>query len=154
VKFSRALRWLLVLLFPLTLGWKLAVKPIDPNKIKYSIVEFLTQHDFKIDVTGETLVDIPAVEASLGACHLLVGSISPYGIHTEMIQHLGTATDRRFFVFRGTVYNAQPVLLTIVNHLTLRLLRDLGLASGVPPVLAVVSTCDVELPWSELRHLA
>jgi hypothetical protein len=154
VKFSRALRWFLVLLLPLTLAWKLVAKPADPNKVRNAIVEFLTQHDFNTLDSRKPLVDIQIIEARSNVCHLLVGNISPYGVDTELVQHLGTATDRRFFVFRGTVYSQQPVLLTVVSHLGFRFLRDLGLVSGVPPVLAVVSSCDAEqLPWSELRLL-
>ena len=153
MKFSPALKWFLVLLLPLTLGWKLAVKPVDPSKIRTAVVEFLTQHDFNVLVSKGTLVDIHIVEANSGPCRLLVGNISPYGVDTELVQHLGTATDRRFFVFRGTVYSEQPVLLTIVNHLRFRFLHDLGLVSAIPSVLAVVSSCDAteQLPWNELR---
>jgi hypothetical protein len=83
---------------------------------------------------------------------MLVGNISPYGFHTDIVQQLGTATDRRFFVFRGGVYQQQPIILTAVTHLGFRFLHDLGLVSVIPPVLALVSSCDSErLPWSELR---
>jgi hypothetical protein len=152
VKFSPALRWFLVLLLPLTLAWKLATKPADPSKVRYAIVEFLAQHHFDTLDFKEKLVDIQIIEARSVACRLLVGNVSPYGVHTEIVQQLGTATDHRFFVVRGTVYSQQPVLLTVVSHLGFRFLHDLGLVSAIPPVLALLSSCDSEkLPWNELR---
>ena len=150
---SPALRWLFVLLLPLTLAWKLASKPADPNKIRNDIVIFLEQHEFNTLDSRKPLVDIQIIEARSVTCRLLVGNISPYGVHTEIVQQLGTAADRRFFVFRGLVYQQQPVVLTTLNHLGFRFLRDLGLVSAIPPVLALVSSCDAadQLPWNELK---
>jgi hypothetical protein len=126
-------------------------KPADPNKVRNAIVEFLAQHDFNTLDSRKPLVDIQIIEARSNACHLLVGNISPYGVHTDVVQKLGTATDHRFFVVRGTVYSQQPVLLTVVSHLGFRFLYDLGIVSAIPPVLALVSSCDSELPWNELQ---
>jgi hypothetical protein len=152
VKCSPALKWSLALLLPLTLGWKLASKPDDPSEVKNFIVEFLAQQQFNVIVTKEAILDIHVIEASSGSCRLLVGNISPYGVDAELVQHFSTATDRTFIVFRGTIYDKQPVLLTTVNYLWFRLLSALGLVSHIPPVLAVVSSCDAEqLPWSLLR---
>jgi hypothetical protein len=153
VNVSPALRWLLVLLLPLTLAWKLVSRPADPNKIRNDIVVFLERHDFNTLDSRKPLVDIQIIEARSVACRLLVGNISPYGVHTDIVQQLGTAADRRFFVFRGIVYQQQPVVLTAVNHLGFRFLHDLGLVSAIPPVLALVSSCDAaaHLPWGELR---
>lgn len=148
-----ALRFFLVFLLLLTLSWKLAVRPNDPNKIRNAIVEFVAQHGFNVAAIQPVIIQIPiAVDARSSACKLLVGNVSPYGFNVELVQRLGDTTDRRFFVFRGIVYNQQPVLLTSLTHLTFKFLHDLGLLSGIPPVLAVLSTCDAEqLPWSELR---
>jgi hypothetical protein len=45
------------------------------------------------------------------------------------------------------------VILPIVNHFWFRLLGALRLTSQIPPVLAVVSSCDAaaKLPWGELK---
>jgi hypothetical protein len=150
VKF--AVRCFLVLLLLLTLGWKLAVRPIDPNKTRDAIVEFLARHGFNVATTQPVILQIPvAVDARSSACKLVVGIISPYGFNIDFFRHLSGATDRMFFVFRGMVYKQQPVLLTSVTHLTFKLLHNVGLVSGIPPVLAVLSPCDAEqLPWAEL----
>jgi hypothetical protein len=151
VKF--AFRCNLILLLLLTLGWKLAVKPMDPNKTRDAIVAFLARNGFNVATTQPAILQIPiAIDARSSACKLLVGIISPYGFNIELFQHFGGATDRMFFVFRGIVYKQQPVLLTGVTHLTFKFLHDLGLLPGIPPVVAVLSPCDAEqLPWSELQ---
>jgi hypothetical protein len=70
----------------------------------------------------------------------------------DEVQSLAVKTDRTFIVFRGRIYNSQPLLLTFVDYVWFRSLSRLGLASHIPTVLAVVSSCDAEqLPWSELR---
>jgi hypothetical protein len=155
VKFSPALKWSLVLLLPLTLCWKLAValKPNEPTKAD-PIVEFLAQHQFSVVVGEEILYGSPVITASSGECRLLVAKISPLGDSIDEVQSLATKTDRTFIVFRGSIYNTQPLLLTFLNYVWFRSLSRLGLVSHIPPVLAVVSSCDAEqLPWGELRFI-
>jgi hypothetical protein len=155
VKFSPAFRWSLAVLLPLTLGWKFAVRPSDTNKVQYAIVDFLAQHQFTVVGSTKMILDIQTIEASSGACRLLVRNISPYGVDTELFQHLGAPIGRTFFVFRGAISSQQPVFRTVIYHLWFRLLGSLGLVSHIPPVLAVVSSCEAEqLPWSELRFSA
>jgi hypothetical protein len=153
VKYSRALRWSLVPLLVLTLGWKLAFRPADnPNQVNDAIVEFLDQHRFSVVVTADIINEMHVIGASSDDCRLLVAKILPLRDSIDQVQYLTKTTDRTFVVFRGMTYNKQPVLLTIVNYLWFRLLLSLGLVSQIPPVLAVVSSCDAEqLPWSVLR---
>jgi hypothetical protein len=151
VKHSPALRWAIVILLPLTIALKLAVKPENPNEIQDAIVEFLASQQFDTAVTGELLQHIPIIEASSDSCRLRVAAISPLGNEANLVQTLGAPTDHIFFVFRRTIYTQQPVRLTVASYLWFRFLRELGLVSRVPPVLAVVSSCDAEqLPWSAL----
>jgi hypothetical protein len=154
VKCSPALKWFLALLLPLTLGWKLALRPSDPTELKDAIAEFLTQNHFNVVVTGEAINDMYVIEASSAGCRVLVAKILALRDSIDQVQHLARPNDRTFIVFGGMTYDKQPVFLTIVNYLWFRFLVSLGLASHIPPVFAVVSSCDVEqLPWSALRFI-
>jgi hypothetical protein len=148
---SPALKWSLILLLPLTIGWKVAAKPENPAEIQNAIVEFLTKQQFDVSVTDEKLEYMAVIEARSGSCHLRVARISPLGHETNLVRQAHDASDRRFYVFRGAVYHEQPVRLTIASYIGFRFMRELGLVSRVPPVLAVVTSCDAEqLPWSAL----
>ena len=142
-------------MLPLTLCWKLAValKPNEPTKAD-PIVEFLAQHQFSVVVGNDILYGSPIITASSSECRLLVAKISPLGDSIDEVHSLATKTDRTFVVFRGAIYNTQPLLLTFLDYVWFRSLSRLGLVSYVPIVLAVVSSCDAEhLPWSELRFI-
>lgn len=94
------------------------------------------------------------IEASSEQCRLHVARISPLGYEADLVRRLGTRTDRTYFLFRGTVYGEQPVWLTVTTYLWFRFLRELGLVSHIPAILAVVSSCSIEnLPWGALRSL-
>jgi hypothetical protein len=153
VKFSPALRWSLVLLLPLTLGWKLTLRADSPSEVSNAVVEFLARHQFSVVVTSDIINQMPVVRANSVNCRLLVAKISPLRDSKDQVQYLVSTQDRTFIVFRGAIYNQQPVILTIVNYLGFRLLGALGLATQIPPVLSVVSSCDAaaQLPWDELR---
>ena len=72
----------------------------------------------------------------------------------DQVESLATNADRTFVVFRGVIYNKQPVFLTTVSYLWSMSLRRLSLVSQIPPVMAVVSSCDAErLPWDTLRFI-
>ena len=151
MKFS--IRAFLVLFLFVTIGWKLSVRPIELNNRRDVIAAFLERNRLKIPATQPEILQIPiAVAAHSTACKYLIGVTSPYGFNIEFFQHRASVEDRMFFVFRGRVYDHQPVLLTSITYLVYRFLHDLGLSSGIPPVLAVLSSCDAEqLPWSELQ---
>jgi hypothetical protein len=154
VKSSPALKWLLVLLLPLTLTWKLAValRPADPTDGKNAIVEFLAQYQFRAVIENGKGNELFVIAAQSGDCRLFVAEISPIGYSIDQVQLLVTKFDRTFIVFRGTIYSKQPVFLTVVNYLWFSSLRKLGLVSHIPLVLVVISPCDVEqLPWDVLR---
>ena len=149
--YSPALKWSVIVLLPLTIGWKLAGKPENPAEIQNSIVEFLTNQQFDVSVTDETMEYMGIINARSRLCQLRVARVSPLGHQVDLVRQVSTTSDRTFYVFRGTVYPEQPVRLTVASYLWFRFLRELGLVSRVPPVLAVVTSCDAEqLPWSAL----
>jgi hypothetical protein len=153
VKYSPALRWSLLILLPLTIAWKLAVKPADPIEVQDAIVAFLANQQLDITVTSETTYDMmPIIEANSDSCRLRVAKVSPVRDQMNFVRRLGGSTDNIFFVFRRAVYAQQPFRLTAVSYFWFRFLLELGLVSRIPPVIAVVSSCNAEqLPWSVLR---
>jgi hypothetical protein len=152
VKYSLALRWSILILLPLTIAWKLAVKRENPIEIQNAIVEFLANQQFDVTVTNETTYYMPIIEASSASCSLRVMRVSPLGAEANFVHSFGGSTDRIFFVFRRSVYTEQPVRLTTASYLWFRFLFKLGLVSRTPPVIAVASSCNAEqLPWSVLR---
>jgi hypothetical protein len=151
VTHSPAFRSLLILLLALTIGWKIAAKPENPTEIQNAIVEFLTKQNFDVSVTGDKMEYMAVIEARSHDCHLRLARISPLGHETNLVRLLHDASGREFYVFRGTIYHEQPVRLTTASYIGFRFLRELGLVTRVPPVLAVVSSCNAEqLPWIAL----
>ena len=152
MKYSPALRWAILILLPLTIAWKLAVKRENPIEIQNAIVEFLANQQFDITVTKETMHYMPIIEASSASCSLRVMRVSPLGNEVDVVHSFAGSTDHIFFVFRRSVYTQQPVWLTRTSYLWFKFLVQLGLVSRIPPVIAVASSCNAEqLPWSVLR---
>src|SRR5262249_37510586 len=155
VNFSPALKWFIVLLLPLTLCWKLTVRPDDSTKLGYNIVKFLTDQHFDVTVTDEEMNGMPIVRADADGCRMLIARISAQGWERDMIPGRATSNDSVFVVFRGRVYANQPTWLTVVSHLWSRFLYELGLVPHVTPVIAVVAStsCNANrLPWNQLRE--
>jgi hypothetical protein len=154
VKYSPALRWsiLILLLLPLTIAWKLAIKPENPIEIQDAIIEFLASQKFDVTVTQGPMDHMPIIEASSASCSLRVMRVSPFGDEANFVHSFAGSTDHIFFVFRRSLYTQQPVRLTTASYLWFRFLFKLGLVSRTPPVIAVASSCNAEqLPWSVLR---
>jgi hypothetical protein len=151
VTYSPALKWLVIILLPLTIGWKAVSQPENVVEIQNAIVAFLTKQQFDVRVTDENMEYMGIIDARSRSCRLRVARVSPLGHEAGIVRRASTMSDRTFYVFRGTVYREQPIRLTVASYLWFRFLRDLGLVSRVPSVLAVVTSCDAEqLPWSTL----
>ena len=150
--FSHGIKLPLILLFAiLTIAWKATIIPENPNYLSAALVEFLGQHQFETFVTDRSLEDAQIVEATSDKCHLWAARVSPLGYEADLVRRISDATGRISFIFRGHVYAEQPTLLTVASFLWFRFLRELGLISRVPPVIAVVSSCDVtQLPWERV----
>ena len=153
MNFSRALRWSVALLVPLTLAWKIAVPPYNPDDLKGELVAFLERNGFNVVVTDELVNYVPIIHATTDSCRLRVARLTPDGSNRDLIRSLTGDADRQFVVFRGEVYTQQPVFWTVVHYLSSRFLRELGLIRDITPVIAVGanSSCDTDrLPWREL----
>ncbi len=151
---SGAFRWSIAGVLLLTIGWKIAIQPDDPNYLKDDLIKFFERNHFNVVVTDEMVNYTPIIRATTASCHLQVARLTPDGSNRDLIRHLAAGTDRSFVVFRGTVYTQQPILWTVLDYLWSRFLRELGLVRHITPVIAVVvnSSCNAErLPWGELQ---
>ena len=157
---SRALRWfVLLLLLPLTLSWKLAIRPSDPGELQQQekdlqrkIVTFLIGQRFDVSVSENMQEGQPSIRATAGSCRILVAKSPSVGWDRDLIRQHATPEDRVFVVFRGKVYADQPTWLTVSDFLWARVRRELGLRGRSAPVWAIIAlpSCEAErLPWIE-----
>jgi hypothetical protein len=158
VKYSRVFKLFLLVLLPLTLGWKLAVRPNDPGELRdkeaqLKVADFLAQRHFTVSVSDKVEDGQPTVRASAGACLLVVMKSPPFGWDRELIRRQAAPGDEVFVVFAGKTYAEQPTWLTVSDFLWSRFQRELGLKAAATPVFGVIAAknCAAErLPWHEL----
>jgi hypothetical protein len=151
VTFSPAFKWSVIVLIPLTIGWKLVSEEQASDQSKIDISEFLSHHKF--DITRRTVAGVPVIDATAGMCRMTVVEAAPDGWMRDFIRDILGATEHRFTVFRGNIYREHPALLTLTDYWWSKSLRKLGLARRDAPVISVSATesCDAErLPWNEL----
>jgi len=80
-------------MLPLTIVWKVAVKPEDPVEVQNAIVEFLTEHSFAVHTSDEGLEYRRIIRASSPSCELPVARISPLGHEAELVRKITAAGD-------------------------------------------------------------
>jgi hypothetical protein len=140
----------IVLLIPLTLGWKLTRAQQAP--VESTVVGFLSKHKFDVTVT-EPMLGTLVVSAKTGTCRMLVAEMSPDGANRSLILDIFKTMDSRFVVFRGKIYSDLPSWQTAAQDVWSRSLRMIGIADRDARVIAVGASehCDAErLPWGEL----
>jgi hypothetical protein len=162
VRYFPALRWvllfLLLVLVPLSLGWKVAVQRDNSGGRKdrddyLKIAEFLVRQHFTVSVAEKLEAGEPKIFGTAGACRVLVAKASPDGSDRDRIRTVATATDNVFVVFGRRIYAEQPTWLTTFDNLWAKFQRELGFDAHPTPVLVVIATknCGAErLPWNEL----
>ena len=152
MSFSPALKWLIAVFLPLTLGWKLAVKAENSDPTEDDVIAFLTRQGFQAAVTED--INFRGVRAVNSICDMRIIMPSYYGADRDILRSLVTADDSLIFVHHGRVYQEQPILLSVSTELWARALHKIGLTDRQVPVLAVVAQrqCDAErLPWDQLQ---
>jgi hypothetical protein len=153
VNYSPALRWFLILLFPLFLGWKLAAGAETPHMMTERMVAFLTRHQFEVVVTDKmNWNDFPLMHASAGACQLVIAEESADGWNSDIIRNLTKSMDRSFIVYRGAIYFQRPGWMTLTHYWWSKYLHKVGLGVQEMPVIAVAETASCkadQLPWNE-----
>lgn len=156
VTYSPAFKWLIALLLPLTIVWKLTGVPhASSYEIKNKLVDLLIRYQFDVVELKEWSDHMPVISASTGRCRMLIMKVSPDGWQRDLVRARAQGTERVFFIFRGAIYPDQPVWLTAATHLWARELQKLGLRWHISPVIAVIAPelCGAErLPWTELHE--
>jgi len=158
VNFSPALKWFVILLLPITLGLKLAVRAgaevggLNDKQVQLSVADFLSRQRFNVVSFDKFEEGRPMIRATAGACRMLVAKSPAIGSDRDVLRQLLTPADGLFIVYRGKVYADQPTWLTVSDFLWARLRREIGLNTQAAPVLAVIATanCGAErLSWDE-----
>jgi hypothetical protein len=158
VNYSPAFKWFILLLLPLTLGWKLALNVGDSadateKNAALKVAEFLARQRFTVSVIENKAGGPPTTLATSGNCRVLVGEASPDGSDRESIRGQAKAGEIVFVVFHGRVYPEQPAWLTTFDRLWWKLRYDVGLKPQRNPVFFVIASksCGAEgLPWNQL----
>ena len=83
---SRALKWCFVLILLLSVAWKIAIPPDNPNDLKDALVEFLERNHFSTVLTDEIINDTPIIQATSASCHLQIARLTPDGSNRDLIQ--------------------------------------------------------------------
>lgn len=148
---SSALKWSIVLVLVPTMAWKIVLQPENLGETHEAVVKFLNGQKFDVRMTGESIENMPVIEARNETCHLRIARVSPFGHEAQLVRRASTASDRIFYVFRGVEYQEQPVRRTLANYFWFRFLREIGWVSRIPPVFAVMTSCgNKQIPWAEM----
>jgi len=157
VSFSPALKWVVLLLLVLTLGWKVtarygaAANPPGPDT-RQGLAEFLRRQHFQVSLSPDAREGEPSIKASAGSCRLLIAESPPLGWNSDLVRHFAAEADRVFVLFQGQIYAEQPTWMTVPSYLWGRFRRELGFRVDPAPVFAVIASpvCDAErLPWPQ-----
>ena len=153
MKYSHMLKWLLLLLLPISLGWKSALHIDYSTGFDDRIRQFLARNYFIVSESEEVMQNKRTFRASRGACRMLVTAISARGWERDFLKNRETEVQQVFFIFAGKVYAEPPAWPATFDYLRYKILLELGLKVRPSPVLSVIAakSCDVErLPWYEI----
>ena len=151
--YSSAFRVTIALLVFFTVAWKIAVPQDATDDVQGDLTAFFTREGFNVAVTDQVVNYAPIIRATTDACRLIVARLTPDGSNIDLIHSQLSEADRFFVVFRGVVYQDQPVGLSVAIYLWTRFLREIGMRQHIAPVFAIGanSACDAELlPWRNL----
>jgi hypothetical protein len=153
VNYSPVLKWSLLLLLALSLGWKSAIRIDYSSNLENNVLSFLARNHFVVVVSDEMFPGRKAFGATRAACRMLLTEVSYGGWERDSIHGRATAMEQVFIVFGGKVYAEQPTWLTAVDFLWYKVRSELGFKVRRSPIIAVIATrsCAAErLPWHEL----
>ena len=163
MSYSPALRWLFPLLLvlvlvPLSFGWKLAVQRDDLGGLEerndyLKVAEFLVRQRFSVTVAEKLEAGEPKIVGTAGVCRVLVAKSASDGSDRDRIRSNATPGDTVFVVFGGRTYAEQPTWLTTFDWLWSKFRSELGFNAHATPVFVVIATksCRAEqLPWHQL----
>ncbi|HET6378307.1 MAG TPA: hypothetical protein VFG05_08400 [Methylocella sp.] len=156
---SRALKLAFGALLILTLGLKLWSRMSEPvpeqaAMVRKEMAAFLAEQGFKPEPAAEDENPV-SVSGTSDACTLRIVDIAPQGWHRDMLRQIASPGDRVVFVYRGSIYEDQPVWTTRLSAYWAKALRSLGLGARVEPVLGITASpaCHLcGLPWALLAE--
>jgi hypothetical protein len=79
VSYSPALKWFVVLLFPLTFAGKFNIIQDEPKELKSTVVEFLLRHNFKVSVDETLWSSMPVIEGTTNTCRMVLAEVPAQG---------------------------------------------------------------------------
>ena len=146
--------FLLLLCVSLSLKLLLPTKPLPyPVPIvSETFAAFLESRGFTVAPSAR-LTDLGAIRANSGTCELLALNVVPQGWQRDIVRGQAQSDDTIIFVFDGTAYAEQPVLLTRAAHYRARLFHSLHISSAFRPVVAIAASpgCDLaDMKWPKM----
>jgi hypothetical protein len=154
VKYSSTLKWFLLPVLLISLGWKSVLNIDYTTNVDDRILKFLRENYFIVVISDEMIQNKATFRASRAKCQMLVTAISPRAWERDSIHSRAKETEQVFFVFRGKVYAEPPISQTTFDFLRYKILLELGLKVRPNVVLAIIATktCDAEtLPWHQIE---
>jgi hypothetical protein len=157
---SRPLRLILAASLLVSVGLKVAAKPISPRSDRFTteaLPAFLILNGYTVEIK-----DTPGgkvIQAALNDCRLRIVEARPTGGSGEALRvrgswdPLATEQDSITFVLDGQVYASQPLARTILQDLKFRFEERFGVEGEWIPAFAVRATpacARHELPWTWL----
>ncbi|MET4700328.1 hypothetical protein ABIE65_003368 [Constrictibacter sp. MBR-5] len=138
----------------------LSLKILLPSKpppypvpiVSETFAAFLQSRGFTV-IPSASLADLGAVRAISGPCELLALNVVPQGWQRDVVRSQAEPEDTILFIFDGTAYAEQPVLLTWVAHYHARLTHSLHMNGVLRPVIAIVASpgCDLTgMNWPKM----
>jgi len=61
----------------LSIGWKIAIQPDNPNYLKDDLIKFFERNHFNVVVTDEILNYTPIIRATTASCYLQIARFTP-----------------------------------------------------------------------------
>ena len=116
---SGAFRWSIAGVLLLTIGWKIAIQPDNPNYLKDDLIKFLERNHFNVVVTDETVNYTPIIRATTASCHLQIARLTPDGSNRDLIRHLSAD---RSLVHRLSRHGVHPTA-NIIDSIVLPLVQ-------------------------------
>jgi hypothetical protein len=160
VNYSLGFRFVVGILIPLTIGWKIVVPSHVGREMNGTLISFLTRNNLEI-IAHDDLVDddiltteVPLIQARRGQCDIWIARLNSDGTNRQLIASHFSNVPLRFVVYQGAIYKEQPVYRTSAAFVLSRVLGQVGLIMKAAPSIVVYSNayCDAEnLPWTELR---
>ncbi|MGU3494716.1 hypothetical protein ACLBXM_11795 [Xanthobacteraceae bacterium A53D] len=117
---------------------------------------FLKKHDITVRNATQDLDLIVMQGEGPRACKMRVAVMAPQGWHSGVVRDLAKPEDDMFFVYKGGIYEDQPIWRTRMDLYSTLVLRRFGADPALHPVLGVIAdpSCKARaLPWGDVGTL-